>query len=599
MRKQIIFLWELLLFLGCILPSCKEDVELSEIDTSIGIDMGIALPVGTIEATLGDFIGNEAIAPYIEVDSTTGIIAVKYNSFVRWNFHPVDLSNYSTHTTQEFYLKDASLGGTTLPPTGVITFPASSPVKYIDFPCSFSIDNLNTDVDYEKIDSLHILEAHFMSNVQFSGFTPAITEQNITKLEVIFDGKSFRFDNGEMSQEFPLDKFQFGTDMDITLRNFTLTPQKNELGKYEDAHFSVRIHFETEQLHAYNESSFLQYGFGLNFLDFDILYGVFEPRKATEKLEIVRDSLSKYLPMDDLKGMRLPFADPQIKLTPSTSSVGMPCMLIVKELYVENEQGTRKNLYHPTLTNEMVGYALPAVRSPYATDSVTLAPLKLSKDEDEGDLDALFAISPLYFGYSYYIKVNKNALDYATFIKNNAEYGLKLEASLPLQFNAGLSLSYRDTMPMTLSDFQIDSLINYIPLVDTLTTASVRLKLLLENKIPFDFGLKLRFLDEEGEIIQIAGLYDGGMNDSITMDAFTETNHSQKALTIEITDQEAALIASVEQIYYDVFLGNNKSLAALKDSDGLRIKVGLAGKVAGEVSFGNLNKEDEEYDEEY
>ena len=591
MSKRITFLGGLLALLCCTLPSCKEDVELSNIDTSIGVDMGIALPIGTIEATIGDFLGNEAIAPYVEVDPTTGIIVVKYNTFVAWDFHPIDLASYSTRETKEFYLKDGNLGGTSLPPSGVITFPASSPINYIDFPCGFSIENFNTDVDYEKIDSIHILEAHFISNVSFHGFTPNFTEQNITKLEILFDGKSFRFDNGAPSQEIPLDNLQFGTDMDITLHNFVLAPQKNAEGKYESAKFTIRIHFETDQLHQYNESSNFRYEFGLNFIDYDVIYGVFEPRKATEKLEIIRDSLSNYLPMEDLKGMRLPFADPQIKLTPSTHTVGLPCMLVVKELYVENEEGVRKNLKHPTLTNEMVGYALPAIRTPHATDSVTLAPLKLSKDEDEGDLDELFAISPLYFGYSYYIRVNRNALDYATFMEKDAEYGLNIEAKLPLQFNEGLKLFYRDTMEMSFSDIQLDSLIDTVPFIDTLKTAKVKLKLLVDNTIPFDFGLKLRMLDEDGKTLQIAGLYDGGINDSISFAAFANNQASQRELIIELTDDEVTTLNQVTQLYYDVYLGDNKALAALKDISGLRIKLGLAGKVEGDLNFNQVIEE--------
>lgn len=592
MKKRITFLGGLLLLLSSILPSCKEDVELGAIDTSIAVDMGIALPVGTIEATVGDFIGNEAIAPYIEVDPTTGIIAVKYNTFIGWEFHPIDLTSYSTRESKEFYLKDGNLGGATLPPSGVITFPASSPIKHIDFPCEFPIENFNTDIDYEKIDSIHILEAHFISNVAFNGFTPAFTEQNITKFEIIFDGKSFRFDNGMPSQEIPINELQFGTDMDITLYNFVLAPQKNSAEKYESAKFTIRIHFESEELHQYNEGSYFKYEFGLNFIDYDVIYGVFEPRKATERLETVRDSLSNYLPMEDLKDMHLPFADPQIKLIPSTHTVGLPCMLVVKELYVENAEGVRKNLQHPTLTNEMVGYALPAVRSPYASDSVTLAPLKLSKDEDEGDLDELFAISPLYFGYSYYIRVNKNALDYATFIKKDAEYGLNIEAKLPLQFNPGLKLFYRDTMEMSFSDFQLDSLISTIPVIDTLKTAKVKLKLLVNNTIPFNFGLKLRMLNEEGKVIEIAGLYDGGANDSISFDAFENNKASQKEFSIELTDTEVATLSQMTHLYYDIYLGDNKALAALKDISGLKIKLGLAGKVEGELSFNELNEEE-------
>lgn len=601
MRKRMTFLGGILLMLCCVMPSCKEDVDLSNIDTTMAIDMGIALPVGTIEATLGDFIGNEAIASYVEVNPTTGIIEVKYNTFVRWSFHPIDLGSYSIREQQDFYLGKAVMNGAQLPPSGFITFPESSPIKYVDFPCTISLDNFNTNEEYEKIDSIHILEAHFMSNIDFIGFTPAITESNITGLEIVFDNQSFRFDNGSTTQEIPTNDLRFGEDMDITLRQFNLIPQLNSEGKLQDATFTIRIYFQTDQLHAYTESSVVRYSFGLNFIDYDVIYGVFEPRKATEKLEVVRDTLSKYLPMDDIKGMNLPFSDPQIKLTASTSSVGLPCMLIVKELYVENEKGEQKHLQHPTLMNEMLGYALPAVTSPYSTDSATLAPLKLSKDEDEGKLDEMFSISPLYFGYSYYIKVNRNALTYSTFIKSEAEFGLGIEATLPLSFNEGLSLSYRDTMPLSIEPIQIDTLIASIPLIDSLRTAQLMLRLVVENSIPFDFGIKLRCLDEYNNIVTLAGLYDNGANDSITFAAFNNNQSNTQALNIALSKEDLDKLPQVRAIYYDIFLGNNKALAALKATDGLRIKVGLSGEVGANLSIDldGLLEEDEDEDDEF
>ena len=44
--------------LGWMMQSCEADVDLNNVDTSIEVDANIATPIGSMHATLGDFVGN-------------------------------------------------------------------------------------------------------------------------------------------------------------------------------------------------------------------------------------------------------------------------------------------------------------------------------------------------------------------------------------------------------------------------------------------------------------------------------------------------------------------------------------------------------------
>ena len=44
-----------------VLTGCEKDVDLSNIDTRAELEMGLALPIGEMSATLGDFIGTDMI----------------------------------------------------------------------------------------------------------------------------------------------------------------------------------------------------------------------------------------------------------------------------------------------------------------------------------------------------------------------------------------------------------------------------------------------------------------------------------------------------------------------------------------------------------
>ena len=99
--KQILKPLVIISLSALLLSSCEADVDLKNIDSSAQVNMGLAMPVGTMSASLGDFL-----------DLGDGIISVREDGVFQYvdtfviqrNFHAINLEQYMTHTNQEFII---------------------------------------------------------------------------------------------------------------------------------------------------------------------------------------------------------------------------------------------------------------------------------------------------------------------------------------------------------------------------------------------------------------------------------------------------------------------------------------------------------------
>ena len=62
MKKELLFL----LFMGSLLVGCHSSLKLDNIDPTAKLDMGLALKVATVTATLGDFIDQSEDFVYLQ-----------------------------------------------------------------------------------------------------------------------------------------------------------------------------------------------------------------------------------------------------------------------------------------------------------------------------------------------------------------------------------------------------------------------------------------------------------------------------------------------------------------------------------------------------
>ena len=81
------------------LVGCKADVDLGNIDTTTKVEANLALPIGSVNATLGDFVGDGTWGIYVEELDNGYALAFKDTfSWVR-PFHNVNLSQYISRKT--------------------------------------------------------------------------------------------------------------------------------------------------------------------------------------------------------------------------------------------------------------------------------------------------------------------------------------------------------------------------------------------------------------------------------------------------------------------------------------------------------------------
>lgn len=575
--------------------SCKEDIDLANVDPQIQLDMGLALPLGTVETTLDYFLGTSDFGPdvltYSPLDS---MLILHYDTSVVWDFHNIDLSEYTTWDEQVSYVVDGISNGeidkTDFDYQEQIPFPATQTT--LEFLNEVSLENFNVDLDYEEIDSVHMTLASFRLRVDVENFDLEWSE--VSNVRVKFTDPSLRFDDGTMEKILPIEGKGFGQDMTVSLCDFMIIPQKNqETGSFENIRFFICIDVNTRTEKMLSKNSMVKFGCGFDFLDYDVLFGVFEPKKAA--YEHQRDTMSKYFAIDRLDGINLPFSDPKVDLVVSTSTVGLPSRIIIDSIYVENGEGERGLLSYDGETTK--SYDVPYITSPWVNQTASTDVLHLGKGEEYGNLDHLFQVIPKYFGYSYRIRVDRDLLDelkdrHTPFIKANANYQMNLKAELPLKFYPGVNVTYKDTVQTTMAEsLKLDSLLSGVAMLDSLKTGELLLRLVIENNIPFDIKVKLRFLNDYDEVVPIGGLYDGGQNDSIMFLAMENNVPTQQVVNIDLDEEDVRAFENVTQIIYDFYLGDNTQEAAFYASSGFKLHVGLAGKVEAIINLGKENKQ--------
>lgn len=575
--------------------SCKEDIDLANVDPQIQLDMGLALPLGTVETTLDYFLGTSDFGPdvltYSPLDS---MLILHYDTSVVWDFHNIDLSEYTTWDEQVSYVVDGISNGeidkTDFDYQEQIPFPATQTT--LEFLNEVSLENFNVDLDYEEIDSVHMTLASFRLRVDVENFDLEWSE--VSNVRVKFTDPSLRFDDGTMEKILPIEGKGFGQDMTVSLYDFMIIPQKNqETGSFENIRFFICIDVNTRTEKMLSKNSMVKFGCGFDFLDYDVLFGVFEPKKAA--YEHQRDTMSKYFAIDRLDGINLPFSDPKVDLVVSTSTVGLPSRIIIDSIYVENGEGERGLLSYDGETTK--SYDVPYITSPWVNQTASTDVLHLGKGEEYGNLDHLFQVIPKYFGYSYRIRVDRDLLDelkdrHTPFIKANANYQMNLKAEMPLKFYPGVNVTYKDTVQTTMAEsLKLDSLLSGVAMLDSLKTGELLLRLVIENNIPFDIKVKLRFLNDYDEVVPIGGLYDGGQNDSIMFSAMENNVPTQQVVNIDLDEEDVRAFENVTQIIYDFYLGDNTQEAAFYASSGFKLHVGLAGKVEAIINLGKENKQ--------
>ena len=208
------------MLLSVMLSGCKKDrLYLNDTDLTTEVDMGLALPVGTMRATIGDFLGGDRVEGlYIDSMNNRGVFTYKGNYQKQLYYHNVDLSQYisSSSLTMNVYdelrnmafVHDHKVTGTGKPFT-------------LSFPMAMKLNGINRDEYYERLDSALIKNANFTSTIQKSSSLPLKWEW-IVRLRNTREMYGFRFADASLRA------LDYDWEIDVVLWLDTLTTDSPE-----------------------------------------------------------------------------------------------------------------------------------------------------------------------------------------------------------------------------------------------------------------------------------------------------------------------------------------------------------------------------------
>ena len=511
---------------------CTADVDLDNIDTRVDVEANVATPIGSMTATIDDFVGDGTWGIFIDSDNHKGVITFRDTFSIARDFHTLDLSKYISNTTLKMNVYD-KLEGKPYFVNGQIT--GNDQPIVLTFPLTLKLKNINNNLAHQRIDSALINDASFISKISSIGGLPLKWEW-IEKVELKL-GKNFHRPSGNLITVYSKgDGYGYNQNINVAVDTFSMNLMKEKNPQswkdytnnvVDTCNFEILMHIvvpsSAGEVNIPSTAAF-QYDLGVKFIDYEAVWGMFEPSKDMSG-EAVEAIATYWSPWNTLQDLRLPFAEPSVDMQVTTQVAG--AMIMEGDyLFTENEEGER---VYATFDDEGKTNLKEDFNNKYLPldseigDSVTMHAL-FDKDPKRGHIDRLFAIRPDKIGYKFAVKFDEQETPQVRLTPNTS---IKLDAvcNLPMIFNEGVSLGYTDSITdIDLSMLDLDSLLSDVDMIDTLEKASAKLVIKFENSIPLQFKGVLKCLDE---------------NDSVIIDPKTEK-------PLLLTENDTILIAAPE-----------------------------------------------------
>ena len=491
--------------LGWMMQSCEADVDLNNVDTSIEVDANIATPVGSMHATLGDFVGNGTWGIFAE----GGLLAFKDTFSIERKFHKLDLSQYISNATLKMNVYE-KLEALPFFVNGQIT--GNGIQIPLTFPLTLKLDSINNDENYQRLDSALIKNASFISNITAIGGLPLKWEW-IDKVTIDL-GAAFHRPAGNVVTVYEKGlSGGYGKDMQINVDEFSICLMKNRKpaapkdywnNVVDSCEFEITMYVtipKSAGTITVPSTAAFQYDLGVQFIDYHAVWGMFEPSSdMSDENEIV--IADEWGPWKDFQSAKLPFANPSVDLQITTQIAGALKLngdyLYAKDendvaVYAEFEGG------YPGFEYTFSKYEYLPLDSEIGA-SKTMHRL-FDKTQEHGRIDKLFAIHPEKLGYKFSIDFDEVATPQIR-ITDNTSIHVDAVCTLPFEFNEGVVFDYSDTIKgIDLSMLDLDSLLAGVNIIDTLEKAEATLALTFTNDIPFQIKGVFTCLDAENNVI--------------------------------------------------------------------------------------------------
>lgn len=593
---------------------CTADVDLDNIDTSVEVEANVATPIGSMTATIDDFVGDGTWGIFIDTLDHEGVITFRDTFSIARDFHKLDLSKYisSTKISMNVYDKMEAKG---VLANGQIT--GNGQTIELEFPLTLKLKGINDDKNYQRIDSAMIKNAKFESSIGKAGGLPLEWDW-INKVVLHMDENNFNRKGGNDIVVYSKgDGYGYSEPIPSNIDEFTLNlmkdkrPSKPELyygNAIDSCKFVIKMTMTIPQeagVVTVPKSAGFEYRLRVQFIDYYAVWGMFEPSNDMhgEGLETIA---TYWEPWNTLRDLRLPFAEPKVDMHVTTQVAGA-LVMYGDYLYTKNTQGEEAYALfngEKTLEKHFTPSEYLTLDSEIGATTTNMC-VTFDKDPARGQIDRLFSIRPDMIGYKFHVDFNRQATPQVRLTPNTS---IKVDAvcNLPMILNEGVSLGYTDRIKgIDLSMLDLDSLLKDVEMIDTLEEASAKLVIKFENSIPLQFKGMLTCLDENDNVIIDPKTEKPLLlteNDTILIAApeFTKDGHDWKITPLESVEvinvdrDDLETLRQIKTIEFHAWM-DDESLAEaydnglnniqLKDDNYLKVKIAVGANVEGVLNL--------------
>ena len=518
MKKSYLHAFSVLTLAVIMLSGCRSEIQLDKIDTTIEAQMQLALPIGSINAKVSDFLGSNDSAEFY-IDTVGGENVVTYHRTMTYEKELTDfdikskigsktyfVNIYDEISTATYHDDNTGMDYPLLDVNGDIDLPAGhtySSEMVFDVP--LIVDGVNTIGTQVRLDSAGFDHADFFVKVTRNNFDDlqwawidTVKVDLSNEIKYVDDRMYVVYKRG--------DNATWGAKLAAKLNDILLdlmidhskAPASDNV--YNNIPFKVYVKYTIPGgTHAHiNTTSGLDCEFGTDRLDVKAIWGWFSDGLTPYSQNI---NIS-YSPYNFLNGARLPLANPSIDGTLRTKIAGN--LLLEAEIYSTDSAGQNhwatwngSQKMHKVF-NESEGAINPAT-SPLNAE----ATFKLHFDGDpaNGDIDNLLAQMPRAIYYNIAAGFDKATTPQ---VRVSGDAYIKGEATVkvPIEFHKGMKIDYTDTIKgIKLEEASIDSLLAQVNWLDSLKTTNVHVYVKVTNGIPLNIKGTFYCLDKDGNEI--------------------------------------------------------------------------------------------------
>ena len=573
--KQRVNELSLVVFLACALLACDPKIDFDNIDPSVKAEMGIALPVGEFGITLGDLIPtNEGVLSVNE----QGVYQLSAGFDFSQTIDDIDVSQYAATTEKTLFISESV---NNLPAiAGPLTLP-------LEFELKMGMDGVNQTLQDERIDSMRLTSATLIANID-QNF--GLSANNIQKAELILSDDFHRAAGNTIDLPFT----SFNTPTNITLDNFSINFVKDPTLPASDDNVKdtitltlrLTVNLAAGEMITLNTNSKFTVNVTVRINDYEAVYG-----RLVSNTEVgIQDCLElseMWEGFSNLQNFHLNLYDPTICFD-LTTSIATPIRFHLTEFKSENQDGTDIRYAQFNGSNE---YEVSLPNYVKVTDSYDqTATNTIVFNRENGNIGRLFEISPYRFCYNLgFIPEARNGSDQQRIVKGRNFFQATVKMTLPFAFDEGVSLEYKDTIPVDFSAVNLDSLLEEVEFIDNVEIRQLHLVLGLQNTLPFDVDASFAFLNAnqqdldirptEDGAIHIAGPKEYGSNGPIPGVGNTE---------LVVNDEMVDKLKDVRYLVFNISAKDPQSNLyplTLEPENGLKIKIALTADVAAYMNL--------------